>query len=195
MAMLKKKPNAFTTWSPKRQKQWKKNKLKFNQLNKQIDKARLAGDRDRIERLRGNLNAVKLRENQQLDTYKDQTTLTKAEQKQLDLQQQYMTLLGQANSTQVEQFKTQQSYLQSQINTQQKQIQEQNSLYNRILEQQEEATRIETMRAEREAGLLAYQNSQANLFNVQQERNAAQRQVSQQGRRTRNVYNRGVFSL
>lgn len=193
--MAFKKPTGYATWSPQRQQQWQKNKQSYNQLNSRLNDAKAVSDRDRIEALRGKINEVKLRESQQIDIYRDKTTLSKAEENQLALQQQYMTLLGQANATQVNQFEEQRNYLQQQIASQQKQIDEQNTLYNRIIQQQEEATKIETLRAEREAGILSYQNSQANLFNVQQEQNAAQRRTVQRQQRTNPAFNRAIFQL
>jgi uncharacterized protein YqeY len=193
-------PGQWGNWTEQRQQQWIKNRREWNKLSNQYNKALTNQNTPKVEKLRGQAQAIRLNEQQQRADYRQGVVSSRLEQRQMGLQQQFIAQIGELSATQNQQFKTLQEYLVSQMRNQQTQLQQQASFFEELRAEQQRLAAVEAARAEeekamanRDAGLLAHQSSQAGLFNLRSELRSTARQTA--SRRTVGTANRRVFSV
>lgn len=177
-------------WDDKRDRQYQKNFQQANSLVNKISDAKQAGNKSRLEELRGKLNALKLKEKQQ----RSSPAADKTEAKIQEMQQDYIKQIGELSSIQEDNYAAASAFYQEQINILRESQASQQSYYEKILQAQTEATQLETLRAEKEASIANDQVARANFLSTVSNSNFLSRNVLNTKRRAAMPVG-GVFNL
>jgi hypothetical protein len=175
----------LAAWSDERKAQYAKNATLFANLSA---RAKAAPNAVVSERLRGQLNSVRLQEQNQRSG-----SATPAEARQLKIQGEYIAALGNLGAQQEENYNTQVTSYQQQLALVQAEKQKQEGLFAEIRREQEAVAALEKARADREAARVMENNSRVQLFSTQAQNVTTARQQFRR-QQPRQVV-RGAFQL
>lgn len=156
-------PENFDNWDDKRKAQWTKNRNQFLAKQQRQQDLILSGRIGLAEQVRGKAKSIQLREQQQRSAYNLGVKLSKAEESQLQFQQDFIAQLGEISRYQTEQGQLTQQYLQQQYQLAQQQAQQQKSYQDRVL-----ALQQQLLEEDRQAKLLAERRSKREEIQLQE---------------------------